>query len=218
MLRPVASTEDTVQLFLAALDARGGAGGGGDALIGSGLPDGAGDEPLNRLLERLRPRLVLWCASRMSPKLKQKVEPDDMAQDVMVRVNGSIGTFEGRDYPAFRGWLFTLAANAIRDAVKHHDAKKRQRPDPRSFSQTSPSERASRTEELARMRDAIGQLRPDDQEVIRLRCFEELAHAEVAERMGRTETAVRILYCRALKNLRNVVDDLEAAGPVTEPA
>lgn len=191
MLRPMAAAEDTVQLFLATLDHR----------------DGA----LNRLLERLRPRLVLWCAARMSLKLKQQLDPEDLAQDVLVRVNGSIETFEGREYRAFRGWLFKLAGNAIRDQAKYFGAKKRQRPDPRSISQTSPSQRAARSEELDRMKEAIGLLRPDHQEVIRLRCFEDLSHAEVAERMGRTETAVRILYHRALKSLRQAVDGL--GGP-----
>lgn len=189
---PAVTAEETVQLFLATLDRDEGA--------------------LNRLLERLRPRLVLWCAARMSPKLKQHLDPEDLAQDVLVRVNGSIGSFQGRDYPAFRGWLFTLAANAIRDQAKYHGAKKRQRPEPRSVSQTTPSEGASRSEELLRMKDAIGRLRPDHQEVIRLRCFEELPHVEVAERMQRTETAVRILYCRALKSLRGVVDDIGGDG------
>ena len=123
ILRPVESGEDTLQLFLATLDREPGA--------------------LNRLLEQLRPRLVLWCAARMSPKLKLKLDPEDLAQDVMIRVNGSIGTFEGRDLAAFYGWLFTLAGNTIRDAAKHYNAVKRQRPEPRSVSQTTPSARAS---------------------------------------------------------------------------
>ena len=134
-------------------------------------------------------------------------------------MNGSIEGFDGREYGAFRGWLFTVAGNAIRDAAKYYKAKKRQTPEARSPSQTSPSERAARSEALDRMKTAIGELRTDDQEVIRLRCFEELPHAEVAERMGRTETAVRILYCRALKNLRAVVARMDGdATPATEPA
>ena len=32
-------------------------------------------------MERLRPRVVLWCANRMSEKLRSKTHPEDMAQE-----------------------------------------------------------------------------------------------------------------------------------------
>ena len=35
------------------------------------------------LLERLRPRLVLWASARMSPGLRAKLEPEDAAQEIL---------------------------------------------------------------------------------------------------------------------------------------
>jgi RNA polymerase sigma-70 factor (ECF subfamily) len=64
-----------------------------------------------------------------------------------------------------------------------------------------------REEALERMRDALTELSEDHAEVIRLRSLEGLSVAEVGERMERSENAVRILYCRALKALRVVLDD-----------
>jgi len=49
---------------------------------------------------------------------------------------------------------------------------------------------------------ALESLADDHREVVRLRRFEHRTVPEIAELMGRSENAVRILYCRALKALR----------------
>ena len=56
-------------------------------------------------------------------------------------------------------------------------------------------------ERVDRVRGALTDLPDDYQEVIRLRRIQELSCAQVAEIMGRSENAVRVLYCRALKAL-----------------
>jgi RNA polymerase sigma-70 factor (ECF subfamily) len=52
-----------------------------------------------------------------------------------------------------------------------------------------------------RILEALDGLPPDYQEVIRLRRLQELDCRQVAEIMSRSENAVRVLYCRALKAL-----------------
>ena len=56
----------------------------------------------------------------------------------------------------------------------------------------------SRAEETLRLAEAIERLANDHREVIVLRSLEDLPHAEVAQRMGRSEPAVRMLWMRAL--------------------
>jgi RNA polymerase sigma-70 factor (ECF subfamily) len=53
--------------------------------------------------------------------------------------------------------------------------------------------------------DALARLPEDYQTVLLLRVFEELPAAEVAERMGRTPGAVRMLQMRALEALRDAM-------------
>jgi RNA polymerase sigma-70 factor (ECF subfamily) len=53
--------------------------------------------------------------------------------------------------------------------------------------------------------DALAQLPPDYQEVLVLRHLEGLGFPEVAERMGRTLTAVNKLWVRALGRLRRLL-------------
>lgn len=138
----------------------------------------------------------------MSPLLKSKLDAEDVAQDVLLAVHEDFASFRGTDERAFFRWLFTVAANRLRDLADHHGALKRRLPSPQSFTQTSPSEAASRREDVSRLRDALGGLSEIHREVIALVRIEDLGVEGAAERLGRSANAVRILYCRALKALR----------------
>ena len=100
------------------------------------------------LLERLRGRLVFWSRTRMSVALRAKLDPEDAAQEILLAVHRDMDGFEGRNPRAFMSWLFKVAANRLADIGKYHGAVKRQPLEPRSFSQTSPSEHAARKERL----------------------------------------------------------------------
>ncbi len=170
------------------------------------------NEDRGRLLEHLRPRLVLWAAGRLSAGMRAKLEPEDVAQETLLAVHKGMATFEGRDHRAFLGWMFKIAENRIRDLADHFGAKKRQPvPPPADLAQTSPSAIAVRREEVTRVVRALPLLRDDYRQVISLRRFEERDTAEIAELMDRTENAVRILYCRALKALRAAMEGLADA-------
>jgi len=159
-------------------------------------------EARGELLERLRPRLVLWASTRMSPALRAGLDPEDAAQEVLLSVHKSLDQFRGDTAQAFRAWLFTVAENRLRDLADHAGALKRQPPSRMSFSQTSPSQAAMQTEMAARVRQALERLSEDYRTVIQLRRFEELDTSDVAEAMHRSPAAVRVLYCRAIQALR----------------
>ena len=159
-------------------------------------------EARGELLERLRPRLVLWASTRMSPALRAGLDPEDAAQEILLAVHKSLDQFRGDNAQAFRAWLFTVAENRIRDLAEHAGALKRKPPSLMSFSQTSPSQAAMRTEMAGKMRQALEGLNEDYRAVIQLRRLEERDTAEVAEIMERTPNAVRVLYCRAIQALR----------------
>ena len=164
------------------------------------------------MLEYLRPRLVLWATSRLSPGLRAKLEPDDVAQEALMAVHKSIDRFEGTNHKAFLAWVFKIAENRIRDLADHFGAQKRQRIQPLSFSQTSPSTVIARTEEVQKVADALEALPEEYAEVIRLRRFEELSVPQIAELKGTSANAVRIRYCRALKHLKKALGDEEASA------
>ena len=163
---------------------------------------GGDDRSRGELLERLRPRLVLWVTTRLSPALRAKVEPEDVVQEILLSVHKSLEGFQGEDDRAFLRWLFTVAENRIRDQADHFGALKRKTPEPISPHQTGPQTAAVRNEMAIKVKDALTRLNENHRQVIQMRRFEELEIAEIAQKMGKSENAVRILYCRAIQALR----------------
>lgn len=164
---------------------------------------GGSSEALSRLLERLRPRLVVWVAGQLSPTLKGEVEPEDLVQEILFAVHRDFAGFEERGEGSFYRWLFTLGRNRIRDLADRVGAEKRRARAPISApSQTTPSGAASRREEVARMLRAMESLPERHREVLLLVKLEERPVDEVAALLRVTPNAVRVLHCRALKELR----------------
>ncbi|MDJ0973235.1 MAG: RNA polymerase sigma factor [Planctomycetota bacterium] len=162
------------------------------------------EEAQGELLERLRPRLVLWCAGRMSKKLRAKVQPEDVAQEVLLALHKALPALDtsgGRK--AFLKWVFRVAENRVRDIAGHHGALKRKTVPPRSFAQTSPSLAAARAEMIGELRAALDELPEDYRTVIQLRRLEEREIDDVAAKMDRSPGATHTLYWRAVAALRD---------------
>jgi RNA polymerase sigma-70 factor (ECF subfamily) len=155
------------------------------------------------LIDRVRPRLVLWAASRMSPELRRDCDPEDVAQEVLLAVHRDFERLAPRHEREFLPWLFGVAENRLRDLVDRVRAAKRNGEAPPGAPTRTPSSLAGLREDADRLMRAIAALPDDYREVLRLRRFEDLPAAEVGRRMGRTEGAVRILYFRAIGALRD---------------
>jgi RNA polymerase sigma-70 factor (ECF subfamily) len=68
---------------------------------------------------------------------------------------------------------------------------------------STPSVHAVRRERAARVLEALERLPHDYREVIHQRIFQHLDYEEIAARLGRTNDAVRCLWVRALRRLRD---------------
>jgi RNA polymerase sigma-70 factor, ECF subfamily len=71
--------------------------------------------------------------------------------------------------------------------------------------ETSPTQAAVRAERLLRIQEALNALEPLDREILSLRHFEELTHAEAARVLEIGEAAAAKRYIRALKRLKDVL-------------
>lgn len=109
-----------------------------------------------------------------------------------------------REQGSFAGWLFTIAHHRVAD----HHRRQRENVD---FRQVAPfladpaldvESRMEQEERLVRLAATIWELAPDRQDALALRFFSELSNKEVAQVMGKSEAAVKMLVCRALRQLR----------------
>jgi RNA polymerase sigma-70 factor (ECF subfamily) len=178
---------------------------------------GGDRERLAVLLERIRPRVVLWAATHLTRSLRAKEDPEDLAQRILFKAYERIDSFEGRDEPAFFRWLWQIGRHEIIDLHRYYAAEKRRRDEmdaresalplvPAEIS--TPSTRLRRTELLALIRQAVERLPEEMRDVFRLCKLEGLAPAEAAAEMGRSANAVRVLLCRTLARIRQILGDL----------
>jgi RNA polymerase sigma-70 factor (ECF subfamily) len=70
---------------------------------------------------------------------------------------------------------------------------------------TSPSGRAARADEVARLQQALGTLEPIDREILALRHFEQLTNREAADVLGIRPGTASQRYFRAVDRLREIL-------------
>jgi RNA polymerase sigma-70 factor (ECF subfamily) len=112
-----------------------------------------------------------------------------------------------RERGTFAGWLFTIAARRLADhfrqrpTVRWGDVADRTSPDP------SPEASVEQAERMTRLAHAVQTLSPGRAQAVALHFFGELSLSDTARVMGRSKAAVKSLIHRALRDLREKLDD-----------
>jgi RNA polymerase sigma-70 factor (ECF subfamily) len=171
-------------------------------------------QALGALLESFRPYVRVLVRALRDERASARVEDADLVQDALLEATRSFPGFKGGSLAELTVWLRRIAVRTTGRALRAvvGTAKRdpgRERPaddldalvgDPDS----SPSAVAARHEEAARMAEALARLPEEMQQVLLGRHVDDLPHAILAERLGRSEAAVRMLYLRALARLREL--------------
>ena len=182
----------------------------------------AGEESaLAELFERHRPRLARMVELRLDPRLRQRIDPDDVLQETFLAARTRLDSFREQVELSPFVWLRLLAGQCLTENYRRHiGAQRRTAADeihlpgagPTAHSGTvsielvaalsSPSQVAIRGEEVNELTAALDAMDPIDREVLVLRHFEELSNGEVAALLGIQKTAASNRYIRALDRLR----------------
>lgn len=138
-------------------------------------------------------------------------EAEDLTSQTFLRAWEAIDRYQVRGAP-FVSWLLRIAHNlgvshlrAKRETSQVHEGivDDKMRRDPESaYAQTA-------EEEL--VREAILRLREEQRQVIILRFIEDLDYREVAEIIGKSVAAIRVIQHRALNSLRKQMKVLDPA-------
>lgn len=149
-----------------------------------------------------------------------RVDADDVLQEAFVQAVRRSAHLRGDSPEGLYVWLRLIVLQTLADVRRRHlgtqkrDAS-RERMDGarvRNVRRGSPVESVERIEMAARIRAAMGNLRSDDQQVLALRHFSQLANHEVASALGIKPKAASIRYARALGRLKTIfgrVDPLD---------
>lgn len=168
----------------------------------------AGDrQALQRLVEKLRPRLERAAPSYMGPELRRSCRTSDLVQSALLEAVESMRAFRGGSEAELVTWTVRILEHNARDRRRRLRTSKRSVDreqtgctgimDAAAATTPSPSQMAIEREQLVRMARAIRRLPRDQRRILQLTALRGGSHAEAASVMGRSEGACRILLARA---------------------
>ncbi len=181
----------------------------------------ATDEP-GLALERFRHYLLLLARLHLGDQLRGKCEPSDAVQMTLLEAHRKRAQFRGQTEAEMAAWLRQMLACCIADLLRAQGRQKRDVARERSLeaalhqssshlegwlaaNQSSPSQRAAKQEDLLRLAEALAQLPEDQRLAVELKHLQNYPVAEVARRLGRSETAVGGLLRRGMTRLRELL-------------
>lgn len=182
-----------------------------------------GDEAaLATLLEQSGLSLHAEIERQIGPKYRGLVDADDILQVTCLEAFLRIRTFLPTNEGAFGAWLRRVAENNLRDAIRELERDKRPPPGKRadwptgddsyvamvdrlSAATSTASRVMARGEVKSAIDGALAQLPDDYATALRLYELDGLTGPEVAEQMGRSHGAVRMLLARARERLAEVI-------------
>jgi RNA polymerase sigma-70 factor (ECF subfamily) len=179
------------------------------------------DNLLNRHREPLRRMIGL----RLDPAIAAREDASDIVQNVLIEAHKRIENYLKNPVMPFHLWLRHIAKDHIIDAHRRHRLAQRRSLDreqslaPTAISDQSsmeiagqlvddgitPASEAVRKELAERVRMALGELEPDDREIILMRGMEQMSNQQVAEILHLTEAAASMRHLRALRRLKQVL-------------
>jgi RNA polymerase sigma-70 factor (ECF subfamily) len=140
--------------------------------------------------------------------LKNREEAEEVAQDVFLKVHGSLSSFQGDS--KFSTWIYAIAYNKSLDYLK----KRNRRPIISSFdgfSELNKAQEASILDELTGIEDrrqikkALAELPSEDGILITLHYYEELSLKEISQIMGSSPGTLKVRLFRARKKLADIL-------------
>ena len=126
---------------------------------------------------------------------------EDLTADVFLKMVQSMAGFQG-SLPAFRGWLFQIARNLSIDHLRRslaHPVEKIS--DEQRSLEDLPEARAEYNLDVESLREALGRLSAEHQDVLLMRFVEGMSLAETARTLHKSEDAIKGLQRRALLGL-----------------
>lgn len=185
----------------------------------------AGDAScVGELLAVYRDYLLGIAVAKLDPRVRARCNPSDVVQETLMEAFRDFHQFRGGLEREFLAWIRQILSNNLARMVELHlltDKRdmRRERPieqavvgesklERRDYWLTddgkSPSSVLQKKEQLATMLERINKLPAHYRDVLLLRHIEELSFDDVAVRVGKSAGAVRMIWLRALEQLREV--------------
>ena len=179
-------------------------------------------EALAQYIEGNRWRIMAFIERQLGGALRRKVEPDDIFQETSADAVRALPEMDLADRDPF-GWLCQIAERRIIDAHRKFIASQKRdagrevsihgAPDTSRgglidllvASMTTASQAFSRDQKQIRLLAALDNLPTEQREALRLRYVDGLPSKDIAQRLGKTDGAVRVMLTRSLARLQQML-------------
>lgn len=186
-------------------------------------------QALGELLQTHRESLLRIIKFRMDPRLRSRLDADDVVQDSFIEATQRFENFEEQEMPFFLWLRFITVQKLFQMHRRHLGAKARDAnreisifstPQPQATSamlaahllgkHTSPSVAAMRAERSRKVERVLNSMSEVDREIVALRRFERLKNDDVAKLLKISRTAASNRYVRALERLQKEMKGMES--------
>jgi RNA polymerase sigma-70 factor (ECF subfamily) len=165
------------------------------------LAQGGDEAAFTKLYDRYFDRVYRYAYYRVG----RAEDAEDVTQRVFLRAWRALGSYR-QTGSSMLAWLLTIAHN---ESVNHQRRNKAvhylEYDLPETRLEADPEHMAEIRLEQARVRRAVLQLKPEQQQVVTMRFLENLDVRDVAAAMGKSEVNVRVIQHRALEQLRKML-------------
>ena len=187
----------------------------------------AGDvQSLGDFLELHRSRMLGFIKSITGDHLLARIDLEDLYQEVATGAIAALPRMNSGDLDPLP-WLQQLARRRVIDAHRFYFGAERRAAGRETSleaavsgnseglglhqlliaSITSPSAAVSRDFRLARVAEALQSLTEEQQSIIRLRYVDGLPTKEIAEKIGKTDAAIRVILTRSVRKLEEMLGE-----------
>jgi RNA polymerase sigma-70 factor (ECF subfamily) len=174
---------------------------------------------VNELLGAFRGQLLAAAERALDPRVRSRLDASDVVQQTCLSVFRQLDEFVGDEPAQFAAWLKQVhernIQNAIRDAVQvqKRSIDQEERLGERDLhvhQQSSPSQHLARQETAGELSRVLGELPPDERQVIELRYLEGWTLQQVSDHVGLTKEAVIWRMQKGMQRVRRLLKASES--------
>ena len=140
-------------------------------------------------------------------RTKNRQQTEDLTQDIFLKIYRTIGSIDPQATSPI-GYFYAIARNTLIDYWRKKSTGASTSDDElmMQIADESPGalEISSLKEQSSLLYECLDELTDEQREVISLRFIQELSTAEIAEQLGKKETAIRQMQVRGLRTLTKI--------------
>ncbi len=171
---------------------------------------------LGRLLDEHRARLLTMLQRRIDPRLRARVDPEEILNDVFFLARRRYADFQSRANMTPYAWLYRLALDCLIEAWRRQCARgvETDLPMPEESAvalgrglidpATSPSKALARDELRQGVQQCLDLLKREDRDILWMRHHDELTFAEAGAVLEVSANTAAQRYVRALGRMRKL--------------